>query len=71
MNDSPNPTDMLSATVSFPLTSDECRTLALRAEREHRTVSQLVRLLFRDVTNSSERLTECGRFPNHISTPHV
>ena len=47
-----NPTEMLSATVSFRLTDDECRTLALRADREQRTVSQLVRLLLRDVLAS-------------------
>ena len=45
----PNQPDMLSATVSFRLTEDECRTLALRADREQRTVSQLVRLLLRSV----------------------
>jgi hypothetical protein len=35
----PYPTDMLSATDSFRLSADECRTLALSADREHRTVS--------------------------------
>jgi hypothetical protein len=44
-----NPPDMLTATVSFRLTDDECRTLALRADREQRTISQLVRLLLRNV----------------------
>jgi hypothetical protein len=44
-----NPTDMLTATVSFRLTDDEWRTLELRADREQRTVSQLVRLLLRNV----------------------
>jgi hypothetical protein len=45
----PNPADMLSATVSFRLTDDESRTLVLRAHQEQRTVSQLVRLLLRNV----------------------
>ena len=49
----PNQTDMLTATVSFRLTDDECRTLALRAGREQRTVSQLVRLLPRNVLAAS------------------
>lgn len=39
----------LTATVSFRLTEDERRTLELRADREQRTVSQLVRLLLRHV----------------------
>jgi hypothetical protein len=38
------PTDTFTATLSFRLTEDECRTLALRADREQRTLSQLVRI---------------------------
>jgi hypothetical protein len=49
MNTPTKNTDMLTATISFRLTEDECRTLAGRADREHRTVSQLVRILLRDV----------------------
>jgi hypothetical protein len=41
-----NPADMLTATVSFRPTDDECRTLALRADSEQRTVSQLVRCCY-------------------------
>ena len=40
---------MLTAAVSFRLTEDERRTLALRADREQRTIPQLVRLLLRHV----------------------
>ena len=39
----------LTTTGSFSLTEDERRTLELRADREQRTVSQLVSLLFRHV----------------------
>jgi hypothetical protein len=53
MKANPSPTDMLTATVSFRLTDDEWRTLALRADREQRTVSQLVRLLLRTVLTAS------------------
>lgn len=49
MNKTPNPTEMLTATISFRLTEAECRTLAVRADREQRTVSQLVRILLRNV----------------------
>ena len=48
-----NPTEMLSATVLFRLTDEECRMLALRVNRERRTVSQLVRLLLRGVPASA------------------
>jgi len=44
---------MLSATVSFRLTDEECRVLALRADHERRSVSQLVRLLLRYVLASA------------------
>jgi len=40
---------MLSATCSFRLTAAESRVLADRARRDTRTVSNLVRLLLRDV----------------------
>lgn len=43
------PTDMLAATCSFRLTDAECCLLNERARREDRTVSNLVRLLLRDV----------------------
>ena len=46
MNTRANSTEMPSATVSFRLTEEEWRTLALRADREQHTVSQLVRLLY-------------------------
>ena len=49
----PKPTDMLTASVSCRVTEDESRTLALRADREQRTVSQLVRLLLRCRMGSS------------------
>lgn len=51
-----NSTEMLSATVSFRLTEQELRALAVRANRERRTVSQLVRLLLRDVLASAAPL---------------
>ena len=41
-------TDTLTATVSFRLTEDEGRTLALRADGQQRAVSQLIRLLLRE-----------------------
>lgn len=44
-----NSTDRLTATISVRLTEDECRTLAVCPDREQRTVSQLVRLLLRNV----------------------
>jgi hypothetical protein len=40
-------------TISFRLTDDECRTLALRADREQRTVSQLARPSLRDVLQNA------------------
>jgi hypothetical protein len=40
---------MPSATVSLRLTADECRTLALRADREQRTLFHIVRLLLRQL----------------------
>jgi hypothetical protein len=48
-----NSTENLAATVSFRLTDEECRVLALRADSEQRTVSLLVRLLLRDVLASA------------------
>ena len=45
----PKPTDMLTATCSFRLTDAESSVLAERARREDRTVSNLVRLLLRNV----------------------
>ena len=45
----PRPTDTLAAHVSFRLTEDECRTMVLRADRERRTVSQLVRVPLKNV----------------------
>jgi hypothetical protein len=45
--------DMLTQTLSFRLTDDECRALVVRAEREQRTVSQLVRVLLRDVLGAA------------------
>jgi hypothetical protein len=49
MNTPTKKTEMLSATISFRLSEEECRTLLLRADREQRTVSQLCRLLLRNV----------------------
>ena len=49
-----NPADMLSATISIRLTDAECRAFAVRARAEHRTLSQLVRLLLRDLLAGSE-----------------
>lgn len=49
MNKTTNSTELLAATISFRLTEEECRTLAVRADREQRTLSQLVRLLLRNV----------------------
>jgi hypothetical protein len=44
-----NSTENLAATVSFRLTEAELRSLAVRADREQRTVSNLIRILLRDV----------------------
>jgi hypothetical protein len=49
MNTPTKNTEMLTATVSFRLSEEECRTLNIRADREDRTVSNLVRLLLRGV----------------------
>ena len=46
--------DMLTETISFRLTDDESRILAVRADREQRTVSQLVRLLLRSALQSQQ-----------------
>ena len=42
-----NPTDLLTATISFRLSEDEWNTLNIRADREHRTLSNLCRMLLR------------------------
>ena len=52
MNTTKN-TERLTATISFRLTDEECRTLAGRANSEERTISQLVRLLSRDAVVST------------------
>jgi hypothetical protein len=49
MNTQPTTSDMLTATISFRLSEDEFRTLNVRADRENRTVSNLVRMLLRNV----------------------
>lgn len=40
--------DLLTATISFRLSEEEFRTLNIRADREHRTVSNLCRMLLRN-----------------------
>jgi hypothetical protein len=47
MKTTTKPVENLTATISFRLTDNECYALAVRADREQRTLSQLVRLLLR------------------------
>jgi hypothetical protein len=47
-------TENLAATISFRLTDEECRALALRAGVEQRTLSQLIRMLLRTVMQSAD-----------------
>ena len=49
MNTPAKNAEMLAATVSFRLSEEECRTLSAHASRENRTVSNLVRMLLRNV----------------------
>jgi len=42
-------TDLLPATISFRLSEEEFRTLNIRADHEHRTVSNLCRRLLRTI----------------------
>jgi len=50
----PNPADLLTETISIRISLEECRALVLRAQAEHRTLSQLARLLIRSALKSSE-----------------
>ena len=43
----PKSTDLLTATVSFRLSESEWKMLNIRADHEHRTVSNLCRMLLR------------------------
>ena len=46
------PGDMLTETISFRVTDAESRILVTQADREQRTVSQLVRVLLRTALRS-------------------
>lgn len=49
MNTPPKNAATLAATISFRLSEDEWKTLNVRADQEHRTVSNLCRMLLRQV----------------------
>jgi hypothetical protein len=53
-----NSTDLLTATISFRLSEDEYRSLNSRADREHRTVSNLCRMLLRNIVPSPAEPTQ-------------
>jgi hypothetical protein len=58
MKTNTNSTDLLTATISFRLSEDEYRSLNSRADHEHRTVSNLCRMLLRTVVPSPAEPTQ-------------
>lgn len=57
MNSHTKNTEMLTATISFRLTENECRTLAVRADREQRIVSTRAERTVAERAVAADRLT--------------